>query len=558
MAESVEKQVQDFVVGIDNFSTRFIKVLVWLAVSVVLFFASYSIITSYPTRIVEIDAMDYAQIAKNVSHGKGFTTSFIRPVSLRYSNSYENHPELTNPPFYSLYLSFILKLFDAPSVMKGELDQKIIIFGSGIFYILSIPLFLILAHRLVSNTVAYLSVFFYVTNILVLKQSISALPDTFLCFTFLLFLVALSYYDGQNMFQPVIIGMFLGICYLTRYSYGMFAFPLCFYFFIRARKFKIVHVVLFALTFLVVISPWLVRNYRITGNPFFTLEWFKYKMFSEPFPGNLIWRSYVESIFQIKFPVFFILRKLGTGINVNYIGLLSLLGTILTPFAIVSYFFMENKTRFDKLRWIILAFFAVQFIISSVFRPGANSFFPFVPFFIIAAVYLFIGLLDRKKLNPFLRLGIISLFILLNLAPTAFAFLPKLFNENRYRQPKLYWEDNVLEVAKSINKDAVIISDIPWATAWYGGITSIWVPWGDGDYKDMDTKIGPITGAYFTPSVMRYPQSENRIWVKFYSYVYRYNRAPEDNMFDWTARNIFKNGDIFVADDAIMKQDQSL
>jgi len=57
-----------------------------------------------------ITTIDLAQVALRVAEGKGFTTSFIRPVSLRFSSATINHPELTHPPLYILVLAGAIKL----------------------------------------------------------------------------------------------------------------------------------------------------------------------------------------------------------------------------------------------------------------------------------------------------------------------------------------------------------------------------------------------------------------------------------------------------------------
>ncbi len=272
--EPIEHKVQKFAVNVDRLGPKLIKYVVWLMAGVFLFFISFSLMTSRPIRLVEIEAIGYAQIARNISEGGGITTKFIRPISLRFFPKFKNHPDLTNPPLYPLYLSRIVKMFKSPNIANGELDRKIIIFGSGIFFLLSIPFFFWLATRMVRKDVAHLSVMFFVTNAIILRRSITALPDMFLLFLFLLLMIALSYYEGRNIFKPAIVGVLLGLCYLTRYSFGLFAIPLVVFFFLKSKRYKIFHVGMFLSSFLAVIFPWLVRNYSCTGNPFFTLEWF--------------------------------------------------------------------------------------------------------------------------------------------------------------------------------------------------------------------------------------------------------------------------------------------
>ena len=81
------------------------------------------------------EAMDAAQVARNLSEGNGFTTEFIRPFSVYliqkhnralmleptagnngtnlvdYAEIYGRHPDLANAPLYPLLLAGLLKIY---------------------------------------------------------------------------------------------------------------------------------------------------------------------------------------------------------------------------------------------------------------------------------------------------------------------------------------------------------------------------------------------------------------------------------------------------------------
>ena len=76
------------------------------------------------------EAMDQAQLARNVSEGKGYTTSFVRPLSFyllqRQMEGREsgaailkgNHPDVANPPVFPLLLAGWMKVLpDRKSVV---------------------------------------------------------------------------------------------------------------------------------------------------------------------------------------------------------------------------------------------------------------------------------------------------------------------------------------------------------------------------------------------------------------------------------------------------------
>ena len=65
------------------------------------------------------EAMDAAQLARNIAEGRGYTTQFIRPLSLdilRQQGAVSDDrlnsefPDITNPPVYPLLLAGLIKV----------------------------------------------------------------------------------------------------------------------------------------------------------------------------------------------------------------------------------------------------------------------------------------------------------------------------------------------------------------------------------------------------------------------------------------------------------------
>jgi hypothetical protein len=91
------------------------------------------------------EAMDAAQLARNISEGKGYTTLFIRPLSLylvqkhnaggmrrprsparnpRFRANQTAHPDLANPPVYPVVLAGLMKVL--PFQYAVELEETIL------------------------------------------------------------------------------------------------------------------------------------------------------------------------------------------------------------------------------------------------------------------------------------------------------------------------------------------------------------------------------------------------------------------------------------------------
>src|SRR5713101_5811332 len=64
------------------------------------------------------EAMDMAQLARNIARGQGLQTYVVRPLSLWHLKTYAtdhqprlmNHPDLYNPPLYPLVLAGLFQL----------------------------------------------------------------------------------------------------------------------------------------------------------------------------------------------------------------------------------------------------------------------------------------------------------------------------------------------------------------------------------------------------------------------------------------------------------------
>src|SRR5580704_7309532 len=56
------------------------------------------------------EALDHAQLARHLAAGDGYTTSFVRPLSLFFRADIRHHPDLYNAPAHPLLLSWFYLL----------------------------------------------------------------------------------------------------------------------------------------------------------------------------------------------------------------------------------------------------------------------------------------------------------------------------------------------------------------------------------------------------------------------------------------------------------------
>ena len=171
------------------------------------------------------EAMDSAQLARNISEGKGFTTQFIRPFSLHLikranqgrlaSLSEEQkvdlsqvrgaHPDIANAPAYPLLLAGLFKVVPAgqdlaknPSLSgRYRPDLMIALFNQLLFLCLTLLTYL-LARALFDGKVALLSAIVLFGTELLWRFSASGLSTMFLLIQFMLLALALMRFEAAT------------------------------------------------------------------------------------------------------------------------------------------------------------------------------------------------------------------------------------------------------------------------------------------------------------------------------------------------------------------------
>ena len=136
------------------------------------------------------EAMDQAQLARNLAEGKGYTTLFVRPLSMYlvkqkneaklgppplgkivdYAEIREMHPDISNPPVYPVVLAGLMKIlpfdYEASTTktfwssnnhfLRYEPDFLISLFNQILFLVVVAATFF-WARRLFDARVAWLS-----------------------------------------------------------------------------------------------------------------------------------------------------------------------------------------------------------------------------------------------------------------------------------------------------------------------------------------------------------------------------------------------------------------
>ena len=147
-----------------------------------------------------IEAMDAGQLARNIAEGKGYTTDFVRPLSMAMIERQrgpgvfglkEGHPDLANAPVYPVLLAGLMKVlpfkWDVPQANFQHYQPEVLInfFNQGLFFL---ALFLVyrLARKLFDPAVGIAAVVLMALTEIFWEFTTSGLPSMLLLVLFLL------------------------------------------------------------------------------------------------------------------------------------------------------------------------------------------------------------------------------------------------------------------------------------------------------------------------------------------------------------------------------------
>jgi hypothetical protein len=260
------------------------------------------------------EAMDAAQVARNLAEGRGYTTDFIRPFSIylvqkhnRETHAAEvqstntlgfaqldgTHPDLANAPAYPTLLAGLMKLSSPEWKVEtqkpfwsvdGKFQRYRPEFGIAIlnqFLLLAVvALTFLITRKLFDAPAAWLAAALTLGADLLWKFSVSGLSTMLLLVIFLGLIWCLIKIEELSRAEPPVVGrlfawaavagLLLGLGMLTRYAFGWVIVPVIFFLalFGGPRRAGLALTV-FAVLVLSII-PWILRNLAVSGTFFGT------------------------------------------------------------------------------------------------------------------------------------------------------------------------------------------------------------------------------------------------------------------------------------------------
>lgn len=534
------------------------------------------------------EAMDTAQLARNIADGKGYHTDCVRPLSMYILQRHhgvnntmlrQGHPDITNPPLYPLMLAGLMKsgLFKYDIDVNGQFNRYqpefLIALFNQIWFFIATGMVYLLGKRLFDASVAWLAAGIFVCADLFWRFSISGLSSMFLVVLLLGVVWCLVRMDqGQRDEQPHgaiwfilwagAAGALVGLAALTRYSCASWIVPvsLFFVFYFGRRRMALILTSLVACGLL--LSPWLARNYRVSGTFLGTAGYAIYED-TPAFPETSLVRSLKLDEAQIQsIAIEDYLRKLWVNLRpIVEHDLPRIGGSWISAFFLVGLLVPFQNLTLSRLRIFLIACLVVMTIVQALARThislsetdvsSENLLVLCAPVLFIFGAALFRLLLNQIELPfPELRRPITGLAWIIASAPLVFTLLSPRVNPIAY-PPYYPWV--VQNVARFMKPDELMMSDIPWGVAWYGRRQCVWNSLAIKDFLTIYDEQKPVQGLYLTQVTLdsrflsRLVKGEDREWGMFVLEALLHQRMPKKFPLKDVWKDLLPN-QVFVSD----------
>ncbi|HEY2951632.1 MAG TPA: glycosyltransferase family 39 protein [Verrucomicrobiae bacterium] len=527
------------------------------------------------------EGMDAAQLARNISQGRGYTTHFVRPLSvyfvqrqaerglerLYHGLSVENqrlftnwvelrrrestnpapaqlenflkkreqwnkvaflaspHPDLANAPVYPVLLAVLLKCmpfeYDTGpgkfNVYKPDL--WIAMFNQALLLVAVWQVFF-LSRRWFDAAVAWVSAGLMLTAELLWRFSVAGLSTLLLLVIFLGLVSVLARLEhgaregGRDarwqVKMALLAGVLVGAGALTRYSIGWLILPVLGFLLWHLGQNRALLAAAALGAFVLVMAPWVARNYAASGTPFGTAG-FAVCQNTTAYPENQLDRTLKPEFSRVE-PFQYVLKFLAGTREMVGNDLPRLGGSWVTAFFLVGLLVPFRNPTLGRLRSFVMLCVVLLMVVQAMGRTHLTTDMPEVnsenllvlalPMVLIFGVSLFFVLLEQFQF-PYvaIRYAVIGLFGVVASVPLLLVFLPPPSSPIAYPP---YWPPDVQRTARWMKESELIMSDIPWAVGWYGRRQCVWLTLdADKDFYTVHDTVKPVQALYLTPKTLK-------------------------------------------------------
>jgi hypothetical protein len=465
--------------------------------------------------------IDQAQSAREVARGNGLTTKFTRPIILQQMSENEKEinllhiPETYHSPLNILVYAGVLKMVGADDFEKHKMEandklyklDRVIAITCAAFFLIAIGINYLLISRIFDAKIASVVALIMVFSDYMWKITQTGLPQMLMLtlFSAACYLVwrAVEAQEAERkpLVPALLSGFFFGLLVLSHWMtlwifIGYFIFA-CFYF--RPRGVIAIGLALILLFFIAgpIIFYW-AQTGDAKGTAFHAIHGAGADNAMRQFDGSfnvkgILARTAQSTLLQIS--------------NVhNYLG-----GLILAPAFFLCLAHPFKRTSIAIFKWNILIMWIFASIGMGIYGLSKSQLDPnqlhllFAPLMCAYGIALISIIWARCPLSQqggFLGNLHIAVILLITAAPLILHI--KQLSDNKrpgasINGVHIYSLNGPLH--SITDSDDIIISDQPWAVAWYADRHAIWLPQSYDDFTKIETFAGesnPIAGLHIS------------------------------------------------------------
>jgi hypothetical protein len=494
-------------------------------------------------------AMEQAQIGREIARGNGATSKMIRPLAYYEAEKanqgavpFTGFKDTYHAPLNPLILGAVLKLVGADKenawpMGKNELVfplDRVIALVSTLFFLMAIGVTYLLVGRIFDAKIAGVTAVLMLLCDLFWQYSQSGLPQMlllllFTCGLYFTYRAVEAAEEGKMSFGPALLGAaFFVLMVLTHW---ITAWIFLGYLIFAAFAFKprgVVALSAFALLAIAVTIP-LIRANNFSGQPFGTGFYVLYNGLASGAESSIMRNHDLESE---PLSLDGLLLKVLSTTLLQLSDLMPFLGGILVaPVFFIALLHPFKRPSIANFRWAIVLMWIFAALGMAIFGVGASKglhpnqvhllFAPVMAAYGLAFVSILWSRLDVLAEAPYLRNAHYFAIVILSSAPMILSLPDKVKIGLAFRERGLpQWPPYLPSVLndkipkllapgdRNDTSDKIVVSDQPWAVAWYADRLSLWLPKTKRGFEQLEDRAAslgtPFAGILVTPSSTTY------------------------------------------------------
>ena len=472
-----------------------------------------------------VEAMDAAQVARNVAEGRGYTTDFIRPFSVYLVQKHNHelhagelqttnavdfaqlngaHPDLANAPVYPTVLAALIKFWqphwpvemqkpfwsEDGRFLRYQAEWRIAIFNQ-VLLLAAVALTFLITKKLFDIQAAWLTALLTLGADLLWRFSVSGQSTLLLLVIFLSLIWCLIKIEelGRAEDPPVsklfilavTAGLVVGAGMLTRYAFGWAIIPVVIFFTLFGGVRRPGLAIAAFLAFALAVTPWLIRNLAVSGTLFGTAGYAVVEG-TFAFPGSRLMQSVNPDLTSAYWVRPYLSKFMGNIRPILQNDLLRVGGSWVAVLFFAGLLLGLRNVAARRLRYFTMMCLGVFAVAQALGKTQLSNIAPEInsenllvlltPLAVIFGVAFFLTLLNQMKTpTPQIRLAVIGVMVVISCQSLIANLLPPKSSPVSYPP---YYPPEIQKISGWMHPDELLMSDIPWAVAWYSNHQCVW------------------------------------------------------------------------------------